>query len=139
MIFQNNNFITYTLFIAKLKFFPKEKFPLLLVKKLIVFSSKYTKPVKNAWNGRMLWTKHSPFKKNIEQKLFKQILYFSLKIYLNSCYHLKSPSYQTWLSYHCGRGHKFLVCDVAWSCNKRVMWLGWWRDLKKWANGICWG
>ena len=32
----------------------------------------------------------------------------------------------------------FLVCDVTWLHNQRVMWLGRWGVLKRWANEVCW-
>ena len=67
MILQKNNFVIYTLFIANSKISLTEKFPSLLVNKLIVFSSKYTKPVKNSCNGRMLRKKPSPFETTLNK------------------------------------------------------------------------
>ena len=82
MILQKNNFVTYTLFLAKSKISLREKFPSFLVNKLIVFSLEYTKPVKNSCNDRMLQKKSSPFETTLNKKLsspFKRILYFFLK------------------------------------------------------------
>ena len=38
----------------------------------------------------------------------------------------------------CGSGDMFLVCDVTWPRNHRVMWLSRWGVLKRWVNEGCW-
>ena len=100
MISQKNNFVTY-----------RDKFPSLLVKKLIVFSSKYIslqikyfllktylfKPVKNACNSKMLRTKPSPLEKTLNKnspRPSNESSIFSSKIDLDTFYQPKSPSYQ---------------------------------------------
>ena len=127
MILQKNNFVIYTLFIANSIISLREKFPSLLVNKLIVFSSKYTKPVKNSCNGRMLRKKPSPFETTLNKNPplpSNESSSFSSKIDLRSFYHPKYHPTKFGDHTHCGRGHKFLVCDVTWTHNQRVMWLG---------------
>ena len=69
MILQKKQFrhLQHTHFKAKSKIFLRDKFPLLLLNKLIFFSSKYIKPVKGACNSIMLRTNPSPFETTLSK------------------------------------------------------------------------
>ena len=144
MISQKNNFVTY-----------RDKFPSLLVKKLIVFSSKYIslqikyfllktylfKPVKNACDSKMLRTKPSPLEKTLSKnspRPSNESSIFSSKIDLDTFYNLSHHLTKFDGHTHYGRGHLFLNCHVTWSCTQRVMWPVWYGILKRWANEVCW-
>ena len=91
----------YSLY-SKVKNSLSENFPSLLVNKLIVFSSKYTKPVKNSCNGRMLRKKPSPFETTLNKnppRPSNESSIFSSKLDLRNFYQPKSPSYQVWWPY----------------------------------------
>ena len=56
------------------------------------------------------------------------------KIDLNNFYHPKSSKFDN--DTHCWTEDLFLVCDVTWTRNQRVIWLDWCRVLKlasKWG------
>ena len=144
MISQKNNFVTY-----------RDKFPSLLVKKLIVFSSKYIslqikyfllktylfKPVKNACNSKMLRTKPSPLEKTLNKnspRPSNESSIFSSKIDLDTFYQPKSPSYQVWSPYALWTWTFVSKLSCYLICTQRVMWPVRYGILKRWANEVCW-